>query len=141
MVAFVIFWSAILAAVCFLIGTLCNLLSSVIEGGIVTAARTAAVAFLGGLAAFALYLIYSVVASIIAGTFWDTLLHMGLIVIAILFVGGIILRFGALIFEIIVLVVTAVINAVNGVLEKVSEWCEMAYLHFLNVIIARLDQC
>ena len=141
MVAFVIFWSAMFAIIFFMAGTCFKALASAFNALISSLGAVLAFAGLAFLAAIALCLIYEMIEAIAGGSLGQilgTILLIG-VEAAILFAifGGI----GAMILEIVVMVVTYALTAVSFVLEKAAFICEKGYAKSLTAIIRRLDRC
>ena len=139
--AFVIFWSAIFAIIFFVLGIFFKALASAFNALLTSLGDVLAIGGLAGGAGVILYLLYAIIDGIIKEGFWSVVGEIVLIFIGICmmvaFTGGL----GALILEIVVVVVRYVLTIVSEILEWAADLCERKYVKFLKAIISRLDKC
>lgn len=141
MVAFVIFWSAAFAIIFFILGIFFKALASAFNALMASLGGILAIGGLAGLAGIALYLLYAIIDGIIKEGFWSVIGTIVMFVILIGIVGAIIGGLGALILEIVVMVVGYALVIISAVLEWAADLCERSYAKFLKAIISRLDKC
>lgn len=141
MTAVIIFWAALIAMIFFLFSTVFKGLAAMLEGGIVAIAWTIIIGVFGLAIVALLGVIYSIAAGAHTGELFDVLGYMVMIVIAMMINIAILGGLGMIALQIVIAVLSIVINMVSGILEGLSAVCDMAYLHFLNVIMKRLDKC
>lgn len=141
MVAFVIFWSATFAIIFFVLGIFFKALASAFNALLTSIGGVLAIGGLAGLTGIALYLLYAIIDGIIKDGFWSVVgtIIMFLIVLGIF--GAIIGGLGAALLELVVVVVTFVLEIISGILEWLAMTCEKGYAKFLTAIIKRLDRC
>ena len=141
MVAFVIFWSAAFAIIFFILGIFFKALASAFNALMASIGGILAIGGLAGLAGIALYLLYAIIDGIIKEGFWSVIGAIVMFVILIGIVGAIVGGLGALILEIVVMVVGYALMIISAVLEWAADLCERSYAKFLKAIISRLDKC
>lgn len=141
MVAFVIFWSAAFAIIFFILGIFFKALASAFNALMASLGGILAIGGLAGLAGIALYLLYAIIDGIIKDGFWSVIGTIVMLVIVIGIVGAIVGGLGALILEIVVVVVGYALMIISAVLEWAADLCERSYAKFLKAIISRLDKC
>lgn len=141
MVAFVIFWSAAFAIIFFILGIFFKALASAFNALMASLGGILAIGGLAGLAGIALYLLYAIIDGIIKEGFWSVIGTIVMFVILIGIVVAIIGELGALILEIVVMVVGYALVIISAVLEWAADLCEKSYAKFLKAIISRLDKC
>lgn len=141
MVAFVIFWSAAFVIIFFILGIFFKALASAFNALMSSIGEILAVGGLAGLAGVALYLLYAIIDGIIKEGFWSVIGTIVMLFIVIGIVGAIAGGLGALILEIVVMVVGYALMIISAVLEWAADLCERSYAKFLKAIISRLDKC
>jgi len=141
LVAFVIFWSAAFAIIFFVLGIFFKALASAFNALMASLGGILAIGGLAGLAGIALYLLYAIIDGIIKEGFWSVIGTIVMFFILIGIVGAIVGGLGAMILEIVVMVVGYALVIVSAVLEWAADLCERSYAKFLKAIISRLDKC
>lgn len=137
---FIIFGAAVMAIIFFGLGVVCKGLASAFNGGIETAAFIAKICLWSGIGIVALYLLCVIVNGIVSG---NVLAVIGTIILSIVYIGIVVLFVGWLwkiIFMLVQLIVTFVMNLVYLILEFAAATCERAYAYFLNAIIQQLQK-
>lgn len=139
MATFTIFWSAVMAVVCFAISSLLKGILAIIMGIGSTIADLFYCLYFGGGAAFLLYLLASTVKAISEGTFWSAIgsivLTIVLVTIIIGFVGGI----GGIILTPVIGLANWALNIITEVFARVYCLFENGYAHFLKTIMIKLE--
>lgn len=141
MVAFVIFWSAAFAIIFFMLGIFFKGLASAFNALLSSLGSVLAIGGLAALAGIALFLLYGIIDGIIKDGFWSVVGTIIMFLIVLGIVGAIIGGLGAMILEIVVVVVGYALVIISAVLEWAADLCERAYAKFLKAIISRLDKC
>lgn len=141
MVAFVIFWSATFAIIFFVLGIFFKALASAFNALLTSLGGVLAIGGLAGGAGVVLYLLYAIIDGIIKEGFWSVVGEIVLIFIVIGIIGALIGGLGAIILEIVVVVVGYALTIVSAILEWAADLCERKYAKFLKAIISRLDKC
>lgn len=141
MVAFVIFWSAFLAIIFFLLGSFFKILTSVFEGVLNAIKGAVGLIAFSGLVIAALYMVYGITEGIIndgigsvIGMFFLFLIELGLVVAL---VGGL----GSTLLEIVGALLDLAIELISIAFEAAASFCESKFYYFLQVIQKRLSKC
>lgn len=141
MVAFIIFWAALFCVILFLLGTVFKGLASLFTGFISSGTTVVGLAILVGLGEAALFAIYAIANGIRTSGIGEVIGMIVLLVIELAIMGALIGGLGSLILSIIIPVLGLVFGFISNVLEEAAVNCEKAYVHFLMVIIKRLNKC
>ncbi len=141
MVAFVIFWAAAFAVLCFVLGICFKALSSVLNALLSSLEGILAIGGLTVIAMIVLFLLYAIVDGILTEGLGSVLLMILLLLVEIGIVGAILGGLGSLILSLAVMIVSFLFGTVSFVLEGAAAVCEKGYVRSLTVIGKRLDKC
>lgn len=141
MVAFVIFWAAVFAIVFFLLGNVFKALASGFSALISSLALLLSVGFLTLAAIIVLYLLYGITDGIITSGIGEVIgtIFMTIVVIGIL--GALFGGLGAVLLELVLVVVTFALDIIDSVLNWAADLFERGYIKSLKTIINQLEKC
>ncbi len=140
MSVFVIFWAAAMCIVFFLLGVICKGCAALFRGLLNSLGKTTVISILLGLCLVGLFLIYAVANEIAINGFGSAVGGLiGLIAAGAISI-GIIVWFGEIIIGFFIIIGEAMITVVSTILEKASNYCERIYIHFLQIIIKRIEK-
>lgn len=141
MVIVIIFWSAVLAVLFFVGGIFFRTLASALNAILSAIGSILIVTVATALTSLALFCICQIVRGIIDHGLWAVLGWIALTIIAIVVICGIVLAVGETIFEIVIVVVSVVLEFTSRILDGIAKRCEQEYEKFLAVITKRLNDC
>jgi hypothetical protein len=139
-VAFIIFWSAVVCILFFLLGAFFKGLASMFNGFVVSMIEVLSLLVLGAFSFGVLTLIFMIAQAVGTGTmgnFWGMIV---MLVFTLVFAIGLFGGLAAALLSLIGSVLMAVITWISVVLEVVAQWCENVYVKFLNIIINRFEK-
>lgn len=141
MVAFVIFWAAVLAVLFFILGIIFKGLASALNSLLSSIGDILVIGGLATLAVTALYLLYAIIDGIITQGIREVLGMILLFVLGIGIVGALLGGLGSVLLSIIVVITEYILLVSSFVLERAAAICEEGYNKFLTVIQNCLDKC
>ena len=142
MVAITIFWASAFAVIFFLLG--------VVFKGLAAAFNALMSSSIGkffkyiGLAAITvivLFIIGLIITSIMYGSIGEIILFVVLLIVVLAICYYLVGWLGVIILTVAVVAAEYILFATSFVLEHASAFCEKAYIHFLRIIINRIEKC
>lgn len=141
MVAFVMFWAALAAMCFFAAGTLFKALASAFQALLNFAVRIVIFAIVFFVVVLGVSAVYEIIDGIAKGSVGTTIFNIVIVVV----VGGILLGIvgglGAVILELIIVIIDGITRAVSFALEGLAAFCEKGYAKSLAMIVKRLEKC
>ena len=140
MSAFIVFFAALLAGVCFVLGTLCKCVSAIIYGALKAIIQAGSVAVLTILGVIVLGLISPIVDSIIKSGFIETIGPIVIMIVLLALVLAIVGGLGSVFVGIAFWVVDLVCRFFGWILMKGMELSEIGYLYSLEIIFDYVNE-
>lgn len=142
MVAITIFWASAFAVIFFLLGVVFkglaaafNALMSSSIGNFIKYAAAAAITVI------VLFIIGMIVTSIMDGAIGAVIGLIVLLIVVLAICYYLVGWLGAIILTVAVVAAEYILFATSFVLEHASFFCEKVYIHFLRIIINRIEKC
>ncbi|MCH5337980.1 MAG: hypothetical protein J1E03_04300 [Acetatifactor sp.] len=142
MVAVTIFWASAFAVIFFLLGVvfkgLAAAFNALMGSSIVKFFKFTGLA---AITVVVLFIIGLIVSSIIDGSIGAIIGFIVLLIVVLAIAYFLVGWLGAIILAVAVVAAEYILFATSFVLEHASYFCEKAYIHFLRIIINRMEKC